>query len=66
MTEGLRRMFAGGRVSRHGPLRAGAEATRRTWQAGATVKQGRAGTAPASGSQPWYPCSSWITCWRTR
>ena len=40
---GLRRMFAGGRVSRTGPLRTGAEATRRTWQAGATVKQGRSG-----------------------
>ena len=40
---GLRRMFAGGRVSRSGPLRTGAEATRRTWQAGATVKQGRSG-----------------------
>jgi 3-methylfumaryl-CoA hydratase len=40
---GLRRMFAGGRVSRTGPLRTGAEATRRSWQAGATVKQGRSG-----------------------
>ena len=40
---GLRRMFAGGRVTRHGPLRVGAEATRRTWQAGAAVKQGRTG-----------------------
>jgi 3-methylfumaryl-CoA hydratase len=40
---GLRRMFAGGRVSRTGPVRTGAEATRRTWQAGATVKQGRSG-----------------------
>jgi 3-methylfumaryl-CoA hydratase len=40
---GLRRMFAGGRVSRHGPLRLGAEATRRTWQAGSAVKQGRTG-----------------------
>jgi len=40
---GLRRMFAGGRVSRRGPLRPGAEATRRTWQADATVKQGRSG-----------------------
>jgi 3-methylfumaryl-CoA hydratase len=40
---GLRRMFAGGRVSRRGPLRPGAEATRRTWQAGAAVKQGRSG-----------------------
>jgi len=40
---GLRRMFAGGRASRHGPLRTGAEATRRTWQAGATVKQGKSG-----------------------
>jgi 3-methylfumaryl-CoA hydratase len=40
---GLRRMFAGGRVWRHGALRAGAEATRRTWQASAAVKQGRTG-----------------------
>ena len=40
---GLRRMFAGGRVSRHGPLRTGAEATRRTWQASAALKQGRSG-----------------------
>jgi 3-methylfumaryl-CoA hydratase len=40
---GLRRMFAGGRVQRHGALRAGAEATRRTWQASAVVKQGRTG-----------------------
>ncbi len=40
---GLRRMFAGGRVSQHGPLRTGAEATRRTWQASSTRKQGRSG-----------------------
>jgi len=40
---GLRRMFAGGRVSQHGPLRAGAEATRRTWQASSARKQGRSG-----------------------
>jgi 3-methylfumaryl-CoA hydratase len=40
---GLRRMFAGGRARRHGPLRIGAEAIRRTWQASATVKQGRTG-----------------------
>ena len=40
---GLRRMFAGGRVSRHGPLRTGAEATRRTWQAASALKQGRSG-----------------------
>ncbi len=40
---GLRRMFAGGRVWRHGALRIGAEATRRTWQARAAVKQGRTG-----------------------
>jgi 3-methylfumaryl-CoA hydratase len=40
---GVRRMFAGGRVRRHGPLRIGAEATRRTWQAGSTLKQGRSG-----------------------
>ena len=40
---GLRRMFAGGRVSQHAPLRTGAEATRRTWQASSTQKQGRSG-----------------------
>jgi 3-methylfumaryl-CoA hydratase len=40
---GLRRMFAGGRVSRPGPLRTGAQATRRTWQASAARKQGRSG-----------------------
>ncbi|MGB6583874.1 MAG: MaoC family dehydratase N-terminal domain-containing protein [Streptosporangiaceae bacterium] len=40
---GLRRMFAGGRVSQHAPLRTGAEATRRTWQASSTGKQGRSG-----------------------
>ena len=40
---GLRRMFAGGRVSQHGPLRTGAEATRRTWQASSARKQGRSG-----------------------
>ena len=40
---GLRRMFAGGRVSRHGPLRIGSEATRRTWQASSARKQGRSG-----------------------
>ena len=36
-------MFAGGRARRHRPLRIGAEATRRTWQASAVVKQGRTG-----------------------
>jgi 3-methylfumaryl-CoA hydratase len=41
---GLRRMFAGGRAWRHGPLRIGAEATRRTWQASAAVKQGSTGS----------------------
>jgi 3-methylfumaryl-CoA hydratase len=40
---GLRRMFAGGRAWRQGALRIGAEATRRTWQASAVVKQGRTG-----------------------
>ena len=40
---GLRRMFAGGRVSQHGPLRIGTEATRRTWQASSARKQGRSG-----------------------
>ena len=36
-------MFAGGRASQHGPLRTGAEATRRTWQASSARKQGRSG-----------------------
>jgi 3-methylfumaryl-CoA hydratase len=40
---GLRRMFAGGRVSQHAPLRTGAEATRRTRQASSTRKKGRSG-----------------------
>ena len=40
---GLRRMFAGGRVWRHGELRIGAEATRRTWQASSARKEGRSG-----------------------
>ncbi len=40
---GLRRMFAGGRVSQHAPLRTGIEATRRTWQANSARKQGRSG-----------------------
>src|SRR3984893_6421257 len=40
---GLRRMFAGGRVWRHGELRIGAEAPRRTWQASSARKQGRSG-----------------------
>src|SRR5690242_7724014 len=40
---GLRRMFAGGRAWRHGALRIGTEATRRTWQASSAVKEGRTG-----------------------
>jgi len=40
---GLRRMFAGGRVWRHGALRVGRSATRRTWQASSARKQGRSG-----------------------
>ena len=40
---GLRRMFAGGRLSRHGPLRLGEQATRRTWQASSASKRGRSG-----------------------
>ena len=36
-------MFAGGRVWRHGALRIGSEATRRTWQASSARKQGRSG-----------------------
>jgi 3-methylfumaryl-CoA hydratase len=40
---GLRRMFAGGRVWRHGELRIGSEATRRTWQVSSARKEGRSG-----------------------
>jgi 3-methylfumaryl-CoA hydratase len=40
---GLRRMFAGGRAWRHGALRVGVAATRRTWQASSARKQGRSG-----------------------
>jgi 3-methylfumaryl-CoA hydratase len=40
---GLHRMFAGGRISRHGPLRTGMEATRRTWQTSSAQKLGRSG-----------------------
>src|SRR4029077_11295542 len=40
---GLPRMVGGGRVWRHGPLRIGAEATRRTWQASSARKEGRSG-----------------------
>jgi 3-methylfumaryl-CoA hydratase len=41
---GRRRMFAGGRVTQHTPLRAGAAATRRTWEASSAEKHGRSGT----------------------
>jgi 3-methylfumaryl-CoA hydratase len=41
---GRRRMFAGGRVTQHGPLRTGAAATRRTWQASSEAKHGRSGS----------------------
>jgi len=37
-------MFAGGRVTQHAPLRAGAAATRRTWEASSAEKHGRSGT----------------------
>jgi 3-methylfumaryl-CoA hydratase len=40
---GLRRMFAGGRVTTHGPLRVGRPATRRSAVVSETAKQGRAG-----------------------
>jgi 3-methylfumaryl-CoA hydratase len=40
---GRRRMFAGGRVLQHGPLRTGLPATRRTWQASSVEKLGRSG-----------------------
>jgi 3-methylfumaryl-CoA hydratase len=36
-------MFAGGRASQSGQLRIGAEATRRTWQASSSLKNGRSG-----------------------
>jgi 3-methylfumaryl-CoA hydratase len=41
---GRRRMFAGGRVTQHAPLRAGVTASRRTWEASSAEKQGRSGT----------------------
>ena len=41
---GRRRMFAGGRISQHAPLRTGAAATRRTWEASSAEKHGRSGT----------------------
>lgn len=40
---GMKRMFAGGRVSSLRPLRIGGEATRRTWVTGSSVKRGRSG-----------------------
>jgi 3-methylfumaryl-CoA hydratase len=40
---GRRRMFAGGRVTQHAPLRTGATASRRTWQASSAEKHGRSG-----------------------
>jgi 3-methylfumaryl-CoA hydratase len=40
---GRRRMFAGGRVTQHAPLRAGAAASRRTWEASSAEKHGRSG-----------------------
>lgn len=40
---GRRRMFAGGRVSTHAPLRFGQAATRTTWVADTTEKQGSTG-----------------------
>lgn len=41
---GMRRMFAGGRVSSLRPLRLDEEATRRTWVTGSRVTEGRSGT----------------------
>jgi 3-methylfumaryl-CoA hydratase len=40
---GRRRMFAGGRITQHAPLRTGAAATRRTWEASSAEKHGRSG-----------------------
>lgn len=40
---GLKRMFAGGRVMTHAPLEVGLPATRTTWVAGTTPKQGSTG-----------------------
>jgi 3-methylfumaryl-CoA hydratase len=40
---GRRRMFAGGRVTQHAPLRTGAAASRRTWEASSAEKHGRTG-----------------------
>lgn len=41
--QGMKRMFAGGRVSSLRPLRLGEEATRRTWVTGSRVTEGRSG-----------------------
>jgi len=41
--EGMRRMFAGGRVTQHEPLRVGLPATRRTRMLSSTTKTGRSG-----------------------
>lgn len=41
--EGMKRMFAGGRVSLHAPLWLGRTATRRTWVTGSRTKEGRSG-----------------------
>jgi 3-methylfumaryl-CoA hydratase len=40
---GRRRMFAGGRVAQHAPLRTGVAASRRTWEASSAEKRGRSG-----------------------
>jgi 3-methylfumaryl-CoA hydratase len=40
---GRRRMFAGGRVTQHAPLRTGAAASRRTWEASSAEKHGSSG-----------------------
>lgn len=42
--EGMKRMFAGGRVHSLRPLRLGEEATRRTWVTGSRIVEGRSGT----------------------
>lgn len=41
--EGMKRMFAGGRVHSLRPLRIGEEATRRTWVTGSRLVEGRSG-----------------------
>lgn len=58
--EGMKRMFAGGRVSLHAPLRLGREATRRTWVTGSRTKEGRSGTLRFVGVRTEIRQDGWI------